>query len=325
MKRSCKVLSLVLLVALLLPVFGCMHRIQEDGIRETLPPIYPDEGIGRNVDVTLYFRLTDEALLVPVKRTVSVRTNENTAEVVIRELIQGPDAIYSDLSGVLPSDAWIVDFSLEESGKIAYLTLNDAVLDKNKYGSSRSDQELAQRLGVYAMVNSLCALSNITQVQIMVDTTGTGIGRRVSPFQFGFSSSEMSSDLMEPMGKTDAVIYTETKLVELAFSHLVEGEFTRAYRLFAEYEPGGLQKPDYAAFETEMLSLGTIDGYHVKDVRTANAPLNGAVDVDFEWTARSDGITRTTSATLLLVPEGELFKLGYYSLTNAMQASLQNE
>ena len=315
--------AFLLAICSLLPLFcGCMQRIREDSSEENLPAIHPDAGIGRDINVTLYFRLADEPILVPVQRRVSVRANENTAEVVIRELIKGPDAIFGDLTGVLPADSRIIDCKLEESGKIVYLTLNDTVIDKNKYGSARPEQELAQRLGVYAIVSSLCALSNITQVQIMVDTTGTGIGRRVSPFQFGFSSAEMASQLMEPLSREDSVIFTESKLISLVFSHLVEGEFALAYKLFAEFEPGGLLKPSFAAFETEMLSLGTIDAYTVTDTRVVNAQINGEADVEFDWTARSDGVTRKANTTLQLVPEGELYKLGYYSLIDAMQASL---
>ena len=111
-------------------------------------------------------------------------------------------------------------------------------------------------------------------------------------------------------------------MVNLALQRLKEENYAQSYKFFAESETGGMQKPDFAAFETELLSLGTIDDFTVKSADTGKDTLNGKATVDIVWTAREDGKTRTTkNAVLALLPEGGLYKIGFYSLMDALEQS----
>lgn len=316
MKR--RMLFCFLLILLLLG--GCMQNtINEDVIRDPLPGIDPAAGVGRDVDVTLYFRLTDEPALVPVQRTVTVRANEYVETAVVRQLIAGPAALYGDLEAVLPEGTRMVDVSRE--GGILYVTLSSELLYAKDTSATRQELELSNRLAVYAIVNSLCALGGTSRVQIMVDTDGTGEGTRVSPFLLGFTSEYTSSQWLEPMGMENSVVVTPKMLVEIVLSHLVKGELAQAYTLFAESETGGMQKPDFAAFETEMLSLGTMNAYTVHSANISRGQINGEATVDLTWTSRGTGMPHTANnAVLQLVPEGELYKVGYYSLLSILQA-----
>lgn len=309
------------LALLLLACSGCARVIQEDALSDGLPPIDPNAGVGKEYAVTLYYRLAGEPLLVPVQRTITVKSNEHAAKVIVQELIAGPAAYYTHLSGVLPAGTK-VDASHE--GGIIYITLSEDVITASNFqGFSREEQALSQQLGVYAIVNSLCAFSSSARVQIMVSTNG-GEGTRVSPFQLGFSTEEMSSPLMEPMTTNEAYNYTPRKLIDRVFIRLMEKEYAQAYSLFAEMETGGMQKPaDYATFETEMNMLGTIDGYTIHSVAEQDAAApNGQASVSVLFTAQQDGIQRETHVNLLLMPEGEIFKAGYHSMRNAMLAAI---
>ena len=316
MKR--RLVACLLLAAVLF--CGCtQNEIREDALRETLPAIDPGAGVGRDVDVTLYFRLADEPALVPVQRTVTVRANEYVEAAVIRQLIAGPAALYGDLEPVLPSSTRLLETSRE--GGILYVTLSNDILSSANTSAAREEAELASRLAVYAVVNSLCALGGANRVQIMVDMDGTGEGTRVPPFSLGFTSSDASSQWLEPMGMEKSVIITPKMLVELALGHIARGEYAQAYPLFAESETGGLQKPDYAAFETQMLSLGTLDSYTVYSTDIVKGQLNGEAEVDLSWTTREDGLPHTLRNVILqMIPEGDLFKIGYYSLLNILHA-----
>ena len=315
MKRRMLFCSLLILMLL----GGCMQNaINEDAIHDPLPGIDPAAGIGRDVEVTLYFRLTDEPALVPVQRIVTVRANEYVEAAVVRQLIAGPAALYGDLEAVLPEGTRLVDVSRE--GGILYVTLSSELLSATGTSATREELDISNRLAVYAVVNSLCALEDASRVQIMVDMDGTGEGTRVSPFMLGFTSEYTSSQWLEPMGMENSVVVTPKMLVEIVLSHLVRGELAQAYTLFAESETGGMQKPDFAAFETEMLSLGTMNAYAVHGTNIAGGQINGQATVDITWTSR-DGIRRTaTNVVLQLIPEGELYKVGYYSLLSILQA-----
>lgn len=313
MKR--RILACLLLAAMLL--CGCtQNEIREDAMQDTLPAIDPGAGVGRDVDVTLYFRLADEPALVPVQRTVTVRANEYVEAAVIRQLIAGPAALYGDLEPVLPSTTRLLETSRE--GGILYVTLSKDILSSTNTSAAREDAELSSRLAVYAVVNSLCALGGANRVQIMVDMDGTGEGTRVPPFSLGFTSS---SQWLEPMGMEKSIVITPQMLVELALGHIAKGEYAQAYPLFAESETGGLQKPDYAAFETQMLSLGSLDSYSVYSTDIVKGQLNGEAEVDLQWTTREDSVSHSAkNVALQMIPEGDLYKIGYYSLINILYA-----
>ncbi len=317
MKQRLGLLCLLLCVLLLLSGCGIQMSIQEDAIREPLPGIDPAAGIGRDVDITLYFRLTDEPALVPVQRSITVRANEYVESAVVRQLLSGPTALFGDLEAVLPKGTRLVD-SYRDGG-IWYVVLSKEMLEYEDASATREEIELSKRLSVYAVVNSLCALNDTNRVQILIDMDGTGKGARVSPFLLGFTSQYTSSQWLDPMGFEKDIVITPTLLVTLAMQRLTEENYAQAYMFFAESETGGLQKPDYAAFETELLSLGTIDSVDVRSADVGKGTLNGNAVVDITWTAREDGKTRTAKgAVLALLSEGELYKIGYYSLMDAL-------
>ena len=312
--RLCAVLLAVLFLC------GCMQSvIREDAQEPSLPGIDPAAGVGRDVDITLYFRLTGEPALVPVQRTVTVRANEYVESAVIRQLIAGPTALYGDLEAVIPAGTRLLELSRD--GGILYVTLSKEMLSDSAANTSREEAELKKRLSVYAIVNSLCALGDANRVQVMIDTDGTGKGTRVSPFLLGFTSEYTSSQWLEPMGMEQSVVITPTLFVKLAMQHLVDQDYAQAYQFFAESEPGGLQKPDYAAFETDMLSLGTIDAFTIRSAEAGKGSLSGKAVLDVTWTSAEDKKQRTVkNVTLQLIPEGELNKIGFFSLLDTLRA-----
>lgn len=314
-----RTLRLCALLLCILFLSACAQTvIREDAQEPSLPGIDPAAGVGRDVDITLYFRLTGEPALVPVQRTVTVRANEYVESAVIRQLIAGPTALYGDLEAVLPTGTRLLELS--QDGGILYVTLSKEMLTDGA-GNTTAQAELSKRLSVYAIVNSLCALGDAGRVQIMIDTDGTGKGTRVSPFLLGFTSEYTSSQWLEPMGMDQSVVITPTLFVKLALQHMVDQDYAQAYLFFAESEPGGLQKPDYAAFETDMLSLGTIDAFSVHSAEAGKGSLSGKAVVDITWTSADDKKQRTVkNAVLQLIPEGELNKIGVYSLMNTLRA-----
>ncbi len=315
-----KLMLLVLFMLVLTLICGCAQNIiQEDINREPLPAIDPSAGVGRDVRVTLYFRLMEEPALVPVQRVVTVRANEYLEAAVIRQLLAGPAALYGDLEPVVPKGTRLVDLTRE--GGILYVTLSNEMLAHSGKSSFHEEIELAHRLSVYAVVNTLCALDGASRVQLLIDIDGTGAGSRVPPFTLGFTSAHTSSQWLEPMSENKSSIITPNMLIELALGHLVKGEYAQAYSLFAESEIGGLQKPDYAAFETQLLSIGSIDAFTVRNSEIDSERIASDAYIDISWTGRKDGIEhKAANAAIQLLQEGELYKIGYYSLLNVLTA-----
>ncbi|MDD3919680.1 MAG: GerMN domain-containing protein [Eubacteriales bacterium] len=310
--------KLILILLLVLLLCGCsVSTIREDGIREDLPGIDPNAGVGRDINITLYYRLSGEPALVPVQRTITVRSNEYAEAAVIRRLLEGPSSLSWDLISAFPKDVRLVDIS--KDGKILYVTFSREILDADTSGE-RADAEESYRLCVYSIVNTLTALDSNTRVQIMVDLDGTGEGSRVAASLLGFSSHNSNSQWLEPLSFQEDVLVTPAKVAEYILEHLKNEEYAEAHSLFAESETGGLQKPDYAAFETQMLSLGKVTDYRIIKEEIAEDNRSAVVTLDVSWTSRDNGQSNAVkNVRVRMLQEGELKKMGWNSFLTALQ------
>ena len=99
----------------------------EDSVLENLPAIDPEAGVAREVQVKLYYRLTDEAYLVGVASTVTLPASERIEKAMIRKLLSGVPPLTNNVSEVIPGETKILDVSLE--GGILYITLSGEFFD----------------------------------------------------------------------------------------------------------------------------------------------------------------------------------------------------
>lgn len=319
-KRPALKLLAVFLCLILCCTAGCISStIREDPIYEELPPIDPEDGVARDKTVDLYFRVGMEPYLVRIERNISVRANEKTEMAVLRALLEGPPALSNNLTELFPEGTSVVSISLD--GGILYVTMSSEFLDVMPGASSREEIDAARRLSVLAIVNSLLSLNSADKVLILVDIDDTGVGSRVQGAMLGFPSSENAdSQLMEPLEMDESAVIDAGKLAECTLAHIRDGNYERAYPYFAESESGGQQKPDYAAFETEMKALGTLTEFSVKRFEEAENGLSATAIVDIVFVYGDDGVTKKiTSASLPLYKEGDLMKLGYASFRRLLE------
>ena len=118
------------------------------------------EDIVRTVEVTLYF-LDESGNLVEEARRLTVYEGETPAEAVVKALAQRPMDIYAGLEPLLPSGVQALSASVENG--TCYLNLPSscaALLPEGK---------MEQRTVLEGLVNSLCSLEGVEQVQILLD------------------------------------------------------------------------------------------------------------------------------------------------------------
>jgi len=299
---------------------GCVgSSISEDSIYEALPPIDPEDGVTRDKTVNLYFRLGTEAYIVKIERNISVRANEKAETAVLRALLEGPPALSNNLTALFPEGTSVVSVSLD--GGILYVTMSSEFLDVMPGASTREEIDTSRRLASLAIVNSLLSLGSADKVLLLVDIDDAGVGSRVQGALLGFPSSEgADSQLLEPLAMDESVVVDPGKLAECTLSLIRDGHYDRAYPYFAESESGGMQKPDYAAFETDLKALGSLTEFSVKRFEESENGLNATAIVDLVFTYSEDGVTKEiTSASLPLYKEGDLMKLGYASFRRLLE------
>lgn len=343
-------LALLVLLALLALALSCFafmpgQSIKEDGVREDLPAIDPGAGVARELQVKLFYRLTNEAYLVGVTSTLSVLSSERPEKAMVRELLLGVPPLANNVSEVIPANTKIVEVSLE--GGILYITLSEGFFDtaivdaaeregrrsldagfinqqeyEARVEAAKQEMMLCRRLAVCSIVNSVTSSDPDVRVHLLFDLDGDGAGERVARGELGFEPNlEANSDLLEPMEYDADAVISPLTLVKCALDHMMAGENEMAYVLFAETESGGMQKPTYANFETEMLTLGRITGYTLYSYVVDEGHAQASVRADLEFTDAS-GVTRTLAgADIALRGEGNLYKLGYYAFKALMEGA----
>lgn len=340
MKRTNKrMLPTLLALLLVFLLSGCAllpgAGIREDSVREDLPAIDPEAGVEREIQVKLYYRLTGEAYLVGVRSSLSVFSNERAEKAMVRALLSGIPPLTNNISEVIPEHTKIVDVSLD--GGILYITLSGDFFDTSivekaqdenrqyldsgfitgaeynaRVAAARREMYLCRELSVCAIVNTISEYDPSIRVQILFDVDGSGEGARVAREELGFPpNQEANSDLLEPMSYVADVVVSPLTLVKCALDRMMGGEYEKAYVLFAETESGGMQKPTYANFETEMLSFGRITAYTLYSYTVSDDTGQAQVRADLEITNASGEIMTLRDVTVTLRSEGNLYKLGY--------------
>lgn len=338
------------LLALLLALFtlclaGCTStNIREDAVQEDLPALDPEAGVAREITVTRYYRLSEEPYLVGVTRTIEVRANERTEYAIVRSLLEGVPALASNVSEVFPANTSLVDVALD--GGILYVTLSRDFLSEAELNEARTTLEgflsrgyysqaeyqkrleeavdafyLKRSLAIYSLVNTLCAYNEDIRVLPLVDESQTGVGVRVSRATLGIAQSgdAPDSELVEPMGFVQSVVATPYAVIDCLLGHMSRGEYELAYVLFAEDENDEQQKPAYAGFETEMLSLGRLDSYVINGVSPDASGGLIYANVDLQYTRAGGEPVTFRHAQIPMHREGDLYKAGYASYKTILE------
>lgn len=118
------------------------------------------EDVVRTVKVTLYFP-NSAGELVGEERRLTVYEGETMPEAVVKALTERPMDSYADLDSLLPEGFTVLGASTEEG--VCYLNLSGSVS-----GLLPEDNEAQNRM-IQGLVDSLCSLEDVTQVQIMLD------------------------------------------------------------------------------------------------------------------------------------------------------------
>lgn len=338
-RKAC--VSFVLFALLSAAFSGCaIGGIQQDAVVETLPQVDPEDGLSKDVTVTLYYRLTDESYLAGIKRSISVRANERVEKAMIRTLLEGVplQALSGNVSALFPTGTSIVEVSVV--GGIMYVTLSNEFFDTSAYDVTRAAADfsyqngtinqdarermmknaydellLTRRLAVYSLVNTITEINAGVRVQVLVDVDGTGAGVRLNLGDLGLSAdAQADSELIEPMSFLEEYVVTPEIIAQCVLTHLVNGEYDLAYPLFSEDDDSGVQKPQYANFETELLSFGTLESFTLKEYSPGDDENYARVEVDLVYKATDGAKREMKGQELLLKREGDLYKLGYGTL-----------
>lgn len=160
----CITLSLMQLdgiYAVRLTVNGLLPEGRTNGVYTSAEVLLTSpEDIVRTVKVTLYFP-TSGGTLAGEDRRLTVYEGETVAQAVVKALTERPMDSYAGSEQLLPEGFAVLDTKVEDG--TCYLNLADGVTALLPEDSA--DQERM----IQGLVDSLCSLEDVSQVQLMVD------------------------------------------------------------------------------------------------------------------------------------------------------------
>lgn len=160
----CITLSLMQLdgiYAVRLTVNGLLPEGRTNGVYTSAEVLLTSpEDIVRTVKVTLYFP-TGSGTLTGEERRLTVYEGETVAQAVVKALAERPMDSYAGSEQLLPEGFAVLDTKVEDG--TCYLNLADGVTALLPEDSA--DQERM----IQGLVDSLCSLEDVSQVQLMVD------------------------------------------------------------------------------------------------------------------------------------------------------------
>ena len=160
----CITLSLMQLdgiYAVRLTVNGLLPEGRTNGVYTSAEVLLTSpEDIVRTVKVTLYFP-TGGGTLAGEDRRLTVYEGETVAQAVVKALTERPMDSYAGSEQLLPEGFAVLDTKVE--GGTCYLNLADGIAALLPEDST--DQERM----IQGLVDSLCSLEDVSQVQLMVD------------------------------------------------------------------------------------------------------------------------------------------------------------
>ncbi len=109
--------------------------------------------------IILYFSDSEAEFVVPEKRGVDLKSGKSTEEVVINELIKGPET--TGLDSVIPKGTRLI--SVETKDDVCTINLSKEFVDNNYTGSA------GETMTIYSIVNSLTELQGIKKVQFLIE------------------------------------------------------------------------------------------------------------------------------------------------------------
>ena len=129
-------------------------------------------------ELTLYFADGDGGKLVQEKREVVHNINTSLEQLIVEQLIDGPEQ--EGHFATLPADLKILNLTVNDS--VCYINFDSTFLNVKP--------ELNEYIPIYSIVNSLCELTTVTKVRILVNGSQDVMFRDVVSLNTAFERNE---------------------------------------------------------------------------------------------------------------------------------------
>lgn len=308
------------ILILLIVITGC-SSMQKEKIQNNLPDINPRaESANKDTkDVTLYYSYNGEQLLAGETRPIEVSVSDKLEAAVIRALIEGPSSDRDELVGLFWDGVTLK--SVDSNADILFVTLSESFVTTEPSAPVLQEATIQDRrkLAIYSIVNTITEMGTYSSVQIFIDRKGGAQRITLSEAGFGNDTTTRLDKLpwTASLGTKPLILTPENTLKE-ALDSYYKKNWTRLYNFTAYNNTDGSVKPDLEDFSASLDTGNSLSTFSVIGVNVAYDGQSAMVVLNYTITTREGEQIVRPSSPVVLVREGEIWKLSYSSLVNVL-------
>lgn len=269
-------------------------------------------------DVSLYFRMRGENLLVRETRTVSFPLDMSPEQVLIAKLIEGPGPNQLEMTGLFIPGTEVLPPTAD--GSLLTVTLTSEFLDKPadapanwQSDPSWKEEVLSRRMMALAsIVNTITEETDYTEVLLLVQRDGVdAAGRRITRAEV-FPDAPQGL-VLAPVSRMEDLILSPYNAASIILDCWWRRDFDRLYRFISE-------RPTETEFQQEMLMINkTLLTFSLRAGVVSDNGQRAVISSDVEYT-NAAGYTKSRTFPMQLVHENNLWKMEYDALLRLMEA-----
>lgn len=270
------------------------------------------------LEITLYFGNSSYRNLVGETRTLDVPVNERLETVVVQELISGPKNQSSEALPLINPNTQVVN--VDVNGDVLFVVLSNDFLDWSFIQTGQTAEETQKRakyLAAYSIVNTLVEVSEVSRVQLLVDTDNSGTGQRIRRDEVGFNGD----GILEPLGRNGGIVLTPYNTMVQLFEALTSRDFATAYSFIAYSDTTNGSKPDVESFTATMQEAASLESYAVGDVIVGPDGTTAVAMVDYAVRQTGEEIRARENVPIGLMKENDVWKIEYSTFQKIVTSS----
>ncbi len=261
---------------------------EEAGETAHIPPFSDQLGAGEahdKLDVTLYYRCEDAALLSARQAQLDLRREETIATSIVKALIDGPGAA-SGLDGLFPRGTSII--SVNGEGATAFVTLSrdflgrpdGAPADWEDLAEWQEEAALRRMLAVQSLVLSLTEDGRFQRVQLYVADHDDDVPERIPLCYFSLDVTDPGV-MLAACSRDESYLLTPRRVLLMALDCWQRRDYDALHAMLTD---GREPLPEREAFAAKMreldvtlLTCEATDGSVSYDGQRATLVLNARI------------------------------------------------
>lgn len=313
MKQKCKILGLVLALAII--ITGCNIRTQKDdnavqpGIKNIQAP---------TTGLPLYFKYKHLPFLSVELRDVTESYDNSIEQLAVNELITGPKN--EELERLIPENTIAKVTGTEDT---AFVLLSKEFLEivpgENK-NWSRNEQDRAQvksrrKMAIYSIVNTITELGNYSRVQILISDENNPEGYRPSLYEMGLSDED-NGRFMDILSRDSNLVLSPRSLTTQIFSAIQEKQWDLIFNNITQINSQNPTPITIYEFQNTAQDSGIVmESFTVKKDSTSFTGNSSAIImVNYTVRNKNNYVREFTNIPIKLTMVNNVWKIEYESI-----------